>query len=167
MLARRISLSASYRHSFAKQFRHVLKAETARRAASRPEATASGRAHSVPHRVSALFHRRPGLSPLPEDESNGTADNLTSSEKERERRLRTDMIRRTDTPPRLIDPNGQIIDGVSSTAHASEEPVEAKAVSRSMMVASPRQASFAENEKGSDVVEPGDHDKALSPDSLS
>ncbi|KAL4064271.1 cation transport protein-domain-containing protein [Scleroderma yunnanense] len=101
------------RNSFAKKFRHLIKAEAERRASTRAaEATSSGREHSLPRRVSALFRRRPGLSPLPEDESNGSGDHLASKEKEKEgdRKLRTDMIRRTDTPPRLVDPNGQIID---------------------------------------------------------
>jgi len=121
---------------------------------------ASGRERSVSRRVSALFRRRPGLSPLLEDESNGTADNRTSKDKEGERKLCANMIRRTNAPPRPIDPNGQIIiDRVMPVDSVSEEAVGRKAVPRPVVVASPRQASLAGIEEPYDTVEPSVHDK--------
>ncbi|KIM52874.1 hypothetical protein SCLCIDRAFT_32289 [Scleroderma citrinum Foug A] len=139
--------------SFENKFRYIIKAEAARHTAMRAEAATSGREPSVPRRVSALFRRRPDLSPLLEDESNRTADNLTPK-----RKLCPDMIRRANTPPRLIDPNGQTI---IDADRASEEAVRRKAVSSPVVVASPRQASLAEVD---DTVEPSVHDKVPTPD---
>ncbi|KAF9222488.1 TrkH-domain-containing protein [Gyrodon lividus] len=106
------------RYFFAREFEHIIQAEAVRRAAPKVEApvspesvTSTGR-RSLGWRVTSLFRRRSGLSPVAEEYASdgGTP---TPREKEVSKKLRTDMIRRMDAPPKLVNPSGWISEGIT------------------------------------------------------
>ncbi|KAI6158813.1 cation transport protein-domain-containing protein [Pisolithus thermaeus] len=103
------------RYSFAKAFDHVVAVEAARNAGQRLEAqltreisASRGRDRGWSRRVSTLFRRHSGLSPLPESRLSTTEDALVSKEQEGDKTVRPRMIRSMGTPPRLVDPSGPI-----------------------------------------------------------
>ncbi|KIK16827.1 hypothetical protein PISMIDRAFT_112632 [Pisolithus microcarpus 441] len=105
----------SLRYFFSKKFDHIIAMEAARHAKQRLEAqltretsASRGRGPSWSRRISTLFRRRPGLSPLPESELSAMEDALVSKGKEGDKTVRARMIRRMDAPPRLVNPSGRI-----------------------------------------------------------
>ncbi|KAG9312203.1 cation transport protein-domain-containing protein [Chiua virens] len=105
------------RNFFAKKFEYIVQAEAARRARSsktQPQpssselATASGRPR-FGWPVTSLLRRRTRLSPIPEFEEGSS----TPKAKEMPKKVRTDMIRRMDAPPKRVDPNGWITEGLT------------------------------------------------------
>ncbi|KAI6014220.1 cation transport protein-domain-containing protein [Pisolithus microcarpus] len=103
------------RYFFSKKFDHIIAMEAARHAKQRLEAqltretsASRGRGPSWSRRISTLFRRRPGLSPLPESELSAMEDALVSKGKEGDKTVRARMIRRMDAPPRLVNPSGRI-----------------------------------------------------------
>ncbi|KAI6007608.1 cation transport protein-domain-containing protein [Pisolithus orientalis] len=96
---------------FAKKFDHIIAAEAARRLEAqltRDTSASRGRDFGWPRRVSTLFQRRPGLSPLPENGLSAAEDVSVSEEKEGDKKFGVRMIRRMDAPPRLVNPSGRI-----------------------------------------------------------
>ncbi|KAH7928677.1 TrkH-domain-containing protein [Leucogyrophana mollusca] len=104
---------------FAKKFDHIIEAEAARRVAikmeqqlTRQSAASSGAQGRWSRRVTAIFRRRTGLSTVVEDTaSDEDRDSPRAKEKEVGKKLRTDMIRRMDAPPKLVNPSGWISEG--------------------------------------------------------
>lgn len=99
------------RYFFAKKFDHIIAAEAARRLEAqltRDTSASRGRDFGWPRRVSTLFQRRPGLSPLPENGLSAAEDVSVSEEKEGDKKFGVRMIRRMDAPPRLVNPSGRI-----------------------------------------------------------
>ncbi|KAF8841742.1 TrkH-domain-containing protein [Paxillus ammoniavirescens] len=106
------------RYFFARTFEHIIQAEAARRAAPKVEAfpesaTSTGRRGSG-WRPPSLFRRRNGLimSPVAE-ETASEGGGSTPKEKETSKKLRTDMIRRMDAPPKLVNPSGWISESIT------------------------------------------------------
>ncbi|KIK97977.1 hypothetical protein PAXRUDRAFT_135185 [Paxillus rubicundulus Ve08.2h10] len=106
------------RYFFARTFEHIIQAEAARRAAPKPEvfsesATSTGR-RGLGWRTTSLFRRRNGLvmSPVAE-ETASQGGGSTPQEKEASKKLRTDMIRRMDAPPKLVNPSGWISESIT------------------------------------------------------
>ncbi|KIJ65956.1 hypothetical protein HYDPIDRAFT_110073 [Hydnomerulius pinastri MD-312] len=140
------------RYFFAKKFDHIIEAEAARRAAlkmeaqlTRESAAASGRQRGFARRVTSLFRRRNGLSTVPEDTASED-DASTPREKDVGKKLRTDMIRRMDAPPKLVNPSGWISEGgmlplKRFSAKSGDGPTEAQSPDHP---SSPRQLTFAE-----------------------
>ncbi|KAI5982488.1 TrkH-domain-containing protein [Pisolithus albus] len=105
----------SLRYFFSKKFDHIIAMEAARHARQRLEAqltkeTSTPRGSDLGwfRRVSTLFRRRPGLSPLPESVLSATEDAVVPKGKEGEKTVRARVIRRMDAPPRLVNPSGRI-----------------------------------------------------------
>ncbi|KAI5982486.1 cation transport protein-domain-containing protein [Pisolithus albus] len=100
---------------FSKKLDHIIAMEAARHARHRLEAqltretsASRGRGPDWSRRVSTLFRRRPGPSPLSESELSATEDALVLKGKEGDKSVRARMIRRMDAPPRLVNPSGRI-----------------------------------------------------------
>ncbi|KAG2153183.1 cation transport protein-domain-containing protein [Suillus clintonianus] len=97
------------RYYFAKTFDHIIEVEAARQAAIKVEqqlATASGSSVSSKGGWSRrIFRRKTGLSTVPEDSA---SDDARTTPKDSAKRLRPDMIRRMDAPPKLVNPSGRI-----------------------------------------------------------
>ncbi|KAH7909367.1 cation transport protein-domain-containing protein [Hygrophoropsis aurantiaca] len=127
---------------FAKKFDHIIKAESARRAALKIErelsrqsaASASSAQKPWSKRVSTMLRRRTGLSIVVED-TKSDEDRDSPKEKEGGRKLRTDMIRRMDAPPKLVNPSGWISEGRTVADGVVDQP---KPIS-------PRQLAFADS----------------------
>ena len=64
-------------------------------------------------RVASLLRRRNGLSPVAE-ESSSEDGSSTPREKEVHKKLRPDMIRRMDSPPKRVNPSGWISEGITT-----------------------------------------------------
>lgn len=107
------------RHFFAKKFEYIIQAEAARRSVSStqapqsPESASTTGRHKFAWRVTSLLRHRNGLSPVVE-ESTSEDGSSTPREKEVNRKLRTDMIRRMDAPPKRVDPSGWISEGITN-----------------------------------------------------
>ena len=102
--------SSFYRYYFAKKFNHIIGVEAARRAAIKVEqqlATASARSSSGAEGgwSRRIFRWRTHLSTVPEDSA---SDDAGTRPKENARKLRPDMIRRMDAPPKPVNPSGWI-----------------------------------------------------------
>lgn len=107
------------RHFFAKKFHYIIQAEAARRAVSKtpaqrsPELASATGTRKLAWRVTSLLRRRNGLSPVAEESTNED-ESFTPREKELHRKVRTDMIRRMDAPPKRVDPNGWVSEGLTT-----------------------------------------------------
>lgn len=135
--------SLFYRHYFAKKLDHIIQAEVARRAAIKVEQqltnTSAGTSSRAPGGWSRrIFRWKSALSMVPEDSS---GDHSRTPPKER---LRPDMIRRMDAPPKLVNPSGWITESgavpmkhisLKSNATRSDMQTEERAHS-------PRQVEF-------------------------
>ena len=114
-----MKIMVTHRHFFAKKFKYIIQAEAVRRAASKTQAersppetaSATGR-HTFTWRVTSLLRRR-GLSPVQEEYA--SEDGWEKEHK----KLRTDMIRRMDEPPRRVDPSGWVSEGVMAPQRRS------------------------------------------------
>lgn len=106
------------RHFFAKKFEYIIQAEAARRALHK---TQSQQSHGLTSATGmrkfvwpvTSLRRRTGLSPVAESY---TGENRSSTPKENgamHKKLRTDMIRRMDAPPKLVNPSGWISEGIT------------------------------------------------------
>ncbi|OJA08528.1 hypothetical protein AZE42_02448 [Rhizopogon vesiculosus] len=126
------------RHYFAKKLDYIVEAEVARRAAIKVEqqlttlsaGTSSGTRDSWPRRI---FRWKSVLSTVPEDSS---SDGARTPPKENAKRLRPDMIRRMDAPPKLINPSGWVTESsavpmrhLKSRATSSDTQAEERAPS--------------------------------------
>ncbi|KAF8552943.1 TrkH-domain-containing protein [Imleria badia] len=104
------------RHFFAKKFRYIIRAGAARRTAPKtqaqqsPELASATGTRKLSWRVTSLLRRRNGLSPVAE-ESRSEDGSFAPREKELHKKVRTDMIRRMDAPPKRVDPNGWVSEG--------------------------------------------------------
>ncbi|KAF7969625.1 hypothetical protein HWV62_26803 [Athelia sp. TMB] len=142
------------RYYFAKKFEHIIAAELAKRAAHKLEAgipsddlykkTPSSPPPAWPQRLTTLFRRRTNLSTVQESPSSPSSlpppEKKEKKEKEHDagalKKLRTDMIRRMDDAPRLVDPSGWVSAGQSVAV-----PME-----RTPTLQTPRQLMFADEE---------------------
>lgn len=110
--------SYSDRHFFAKKFEYIIQAEAARRAGSKAQVPYSHESTSATGRrkftwpVTSL-RRRTGLSPV-EEKYESEDWSSTLREKGRPKKLRTDMIRRMDAPPKRVNPSGWISEGITT-----------------------------------------------------
>ncbi|KAF8435126.1 cation transport protein-domain-containing protein [Boletus edulis BED1] len=109
------------RHFFAKKFEYIIQAEAARRGASKtllqqsPEpamANTTGR-RTYGWGVASLFRRRNGngLSDVAEE---STSTNENGSSTPGEKKVRTNMIRRMDAPPKRVDPSGWVSEEIAA-----------------------------------------------------
>ncbi|KAG2366187.1 cation transport protein-domain-containing protein [Suillus spraguei] len=99
-----------HRHYFAKTFNHIIGVQAARQAAIQVEQqiTTVSAGNSVGSKDGwsrRIFRRKTGLSTVPEDSASADA---RTTPKDTAKRLRTDMIRRVDGQPKLINPSGRI-----------------------------------------------------------
>jgi hypothetical protein len=105
------------RHFFAKTFEHIIQAEAARRAAPKaeafPESASSTGRRGLGWRAPSLFRRRNGLMSPVAEETASEGGGSTPQEKEASKKLRTDMIRRMDAPPKLVNPSGWISESIT------------------------------------------------------
>ncbi|OAX36883.1 hypothetical protein K503DRAFT_857719 [Rhizopogon vinicolor AM-OR11-026] len=134
------------RRYFAKKLDYIVQAEVARRAAIKVEqqlttlsaGTSSETRDSWPRRI---FRWKSVLSTVPEDSS---SDGARTPPKENAKRLRPDMIRRMDAPPKLVNPSGWVTESsavpmrhLKSRATSSDMQAEERAPS-------PRELEFAD-----------------------
>ncbi|KAG1737871.1 cation transport protein-domain-containing protein [Suillus paluster] len=96
------------RHYFARRFDHIIEVEAARQAAIKVEqqlatASAGKSTRSQGGWSRRFFRRKTGLSTVPEDSA---SDDARTTPKNSARRLRPDMIRGMDIPPKLANPSG-------------------------------------------------------------
>lgn len=103
---------------FARKFEYIIQAEAARRAVPKTQespgsASASGRP-TLTWRVSSLLRRRTGLSPVAEAHTSEDGSSTPREKEMKNKKLRTDMIRRMDAPPKPVDPSGWISEGLTS-----------------------------------------------------
>lgn len=103
---------------FARKFKYIIEAEAARRNVARvetqhsPETASTTGTRKFTWRVASLLRRRNGLSPVVEE---STSDDGSSTPREEvHKKLRTDMIRRMDAPPKRVDPSGWISEGITT-----------------------------------------------------
>ncbi|KAI6046356.1 hypothetical protein EDC04DRAFT_1686270 [Pisolithus marmoratus] len=100
------------RYFFAKKFDYIIAAEAARRAGKKMEAQLTGETSASDlgwsHRISTLFQRQTGPSPLPQSGLSATEDPRVPKEKEEDNKLGEPMIRGRDAPPRLVNPSRRI-----------------------------------------------------------
>ena len=123
-----MKIMVTHRHFFAKKFKYIIQAEAARRVASKTQAersspetaSATGR-HTFAWRVTSLLRRRGGLSPVQEECA--SEDGWFRQRETESRKLRTDMIRRMDEPPRRVDPSGWVTEGVMTPQKRSSNKV--------------------------------------------
>ncbi|KAJ8591379.1 hypothetical protein M405DRAFT_788957 [Rhizopogon salebrosus TDB-379] len=134
------------RHYFAKRLDHIIRAEAARRAAIKVEqqfTAASARASSGTRGSWSrrIFRSKSDLGTVPEDSS---SNDVRTTPKENAIRLRPDMIRRMDAPPKLINPSGRITE--SSAVQMKHISLKPNATSPDMQAEerapSPRQLEF-------------------------
>lgn len=147
ILSGRVTIYSSlYRHYFAKRLDHIIRAEAARRAAIKVEqqlTTASARASSGTRGSWSrrIFRSKSDLGTVPEDSS---SNDVRTTTKENAIRLRPDMIRRMDAPPKLINPSGRITE--SSAVQMKHISLKPNATSPDMQAEerapSPRQLEF-------------------------
>lgn len=110
------------REIFANKFRHVVQTEIAQRVANKMNEPVE--VHLVPwwKRAARIFFR-PKLSTIPEATNSTESTARDPSDRERKHmsvnKLRTDMIRRMNDAPKLVDPSGFISEG--QTPHVSTE----------------------------------------------
>lgn len=107
------------RHFFAKKFEHVIQAQAARRAVRKTQtqpsesASASGRP-TFSLRVTSLLRRRTGLSPVVEACVSQNGSPTSGGKEMHHKKLRTDMIRRMDAPPKRVNPSGWVSEGFAA-----------------------------------------------------
>ncbi|KAG1737883.1 cation transport protein-domain-containing protein [Suillus paluster] len=136
------------RHYFARRFDHIIEVEAARQAAIKVEqqlttASAGKSTRSQGGWSRRFFRRKTGLSMVPEDSA---SDDARTTPKKSARRLRPDMIRRVDAPPKLVNPSGWVTESgampmkrfsLRPSATSSVRPVEEP-------TSSPHQLAFAD-----------------------
>ncbi|KAI9568878.1 cation transport protein-domain-containing protein [Boletus coccyginus] len=105
---------------FARKFKYIIQAEAARagrdvaraEAQHSPESASTTGTRKLTWRVASLLRRRNGLSPVAEEYSSD--DGSSTPREEVHRKLRTDMIRRMDAPPKRVDPSGWVSEGITT-----------------------------------------------------
>lgn len=104
------------RHFVARKFEYIIQAEAARRAVSKarqPQSSELARP-AFGWRVTSLLRRRTGLSPVAEGYSSEEGSSTPRGREAYHKKVRTDMIRRMDAPPRPVNPSGWISEGLTS-----------------------------------------------------
>ncbi|KAG0708602.1 cation transport protein-domain-containing protein [Suillus ampliporus] len=138
------------RHYFAKKFDHIIEVEAARQIAMKVEqqlatASAGKSTRSQGGWSRRIFRRKTGLSTVLEDSA---SDDARTTPKDNARRLRPDMIRRMDAPPKLVNPSGRVTEsGAIPMEHFSLKSTSLGAATSATLTGMPRTATveFAPN----------------------
>jgi hypothetical protein len=103
-------LMMPFRYFFARKYQHVLEAAVARRDAQTAEDSAKKR-NSWQNRLHTYVHSGKKLSVLAEEPLQGKKKVEKEESKGFIGKVRPDMIRRMDDPPKLVNPSGTVSEG--------------------------------------------------------
>ncbi|KAL0955885.1 hypothetical protein HGRIS_002083 [Hohenbuehelia grisea] len=98
------------KYYFAKKFEHIIAAKAEKQAEDLVVAEAEAETRPWPSRFASVFRKNSDLSAVAEDSREESKEHEHSS-KNISKKLRTDMIRRVDDAPKLINPSGWISEG--------------------------------------------------------